>query len=260
MKLVIETSVLISASIYCKYPYQGKCYVILEPTFWECDRVFTLIQQKGKTEEVIITKTVEDEARKTLKKAVGNTINAHSVFSGVDVISWAKLQRIIHNASLIRLERYIEECSIRLPIDIKLRDSLKCNTITPFVKRITATTVRYLKPSIPFLVKNRSDRMEIARNIVNGMTGSYNIYPGMPGSRDLTIMAEAHMIALRFQLKEMIYVVSNDKHFIPNPVIIESYLSPYHQSTGKLDSTVRDAICKQFGFVGEHPREIIKLI
>jgi hypothetical protein len=86
------------------------------------------------------------------------------------------------------------------------------------------------------------------------------IYKGMPGIRDLTIMAEATLIKRTKAQNEPLYLATVDKHFKPNPVQIGSYLSPDVTYTGELDSTVRDQLFKNFGFFGEDPHKILELL
>ena len=82
----------------------------------------------------------------------------------------------------------------------------------------------------------------------------------MPADRDLTIMAEATFIYRKNKSKEKVYVASIDYHFIPNKVQVGSYLSGYKKYLeNELDSTVRDKLAMQFGFIGEEPQKILEI-
>lgn len=169
------------------------------------------------------------------------------------------LQDLIMNASLDRLEYYVEECSIRLPIDVTERNQIKKKEIEPFMKEIVKDTLRYIQPAIPAFIKDDNLRDELAKAMVDSLPTKGVIYKGMPGERDLTIMAEATLIYRKFHKKEKIYVASVDNHFKPNPVQIGSYLSPAVRYTGELDPTIRDKLSKLFGFIGEDPEKIVEI-
>jgi len=260
MKIVIETSMLVSASIFWEYEDKGKRYSLKHKFYNKCMNLFSCAKNKCMEEHVILTKTVENEAKNALNKAVKKTIRDSYVPNIIARYGLMVLQHLVANTSLDTLEYYVEECSTRLPINTKQRNTVKQNEIEPFMIRVTAGTLRYIQPEIPGLVKDPELRDELTRIIVKSLPSKGTIYKGMPGDKDLTIMAEATMIYRKFHAQETIYVASVDNHFKPNPVQIGSYLSPSVTYTGELDSTVRDELANKFGFIGEDPKEIIKLM
>jgi hypothetical protein len=211
-------------------------------------------------DNVIITKTVEYEAKNALDIAVKKTIRDSNIPSLLARYSLMVLQHLIMNASLDRLEYYVEECSIRLPINTTIRDTIKRDEIEPFMREVTKNTLRYIQPEIPGFIRDISLRDELTKIMVDSLPSKGVIYKGMPGDRDLTIMAEATMICRRFQDKEKVYVVSVDNHFKPNPVQVGSYLSTSMRFTGELDPTIRDKLAENFGFIGEEPQKIVELM
>ena len=211
-------------------------------------------------DDTIITKTVEDEAKNALNRAVGKTIRENAQPSLLSRYGLMVLQHLILNEALDRLEYYVEECSIRLPINREERDSLKTKEIEPFMQAISKSTLRYIQPSIPSFIKTKSLRDELTRKMVESLPSKGVVYKGMPSDRDMTIMAEAALIYKKFKGNERIYVASVDNHFKPNPVQVGSYLNSSMKYTGDLDSTVRDRLAEKFGFIGEDPEKILEMI
>jgi hypothetical protein len=261
MIILIETSVLVSGSICWEY-YEEKIKKVLEHKFFrQCNFLFESCKTKGMQESIIVTKTVENEARNALNTAVSSTLKENYFNTLAKKYNYMVLQHIILNDSLDRLDYYIEECSIRLPINTSERDRIMKEEIEPFMKELVKNTVRYLQPPrIPFkAVRNRTIRDEVRKVMYESLPSKGIIYKGMPGNRDLIIMAEATLIKRTKAQNEPLYVASVDKHFKPNPVQIGSYLSPEVTYTGELDSTVRDQLHKKFGFFGEEPNKILEL-
>jgi hypothetical protein len=260
MKIVIETSMLVSGSIFWEYADKGKRYLIRHKFYNKCKDVFSYAKTKSMEEYLIITKTVENEAKNALNSAVKKTIRDSYVPDLLARYGLMVIQHLVMNTSLDRLEYYVEECSVRLPINTKERNTVKHDEIEPFMKRITAGTLRYIQPEIPGIIKDQSLRDELTRIIVDSLPSKGTIYKGMPGDKDLTIMAEAAMIFRKLHEQETVYVASVDNHFKPNPVQVGSYLSQSMRFTGELDSTIRDELANKFGFIGEDPSEIINLM
>lgn len=260
MKVIIETSTLVSGSIFWEYEEKGRHQSLRHKFYNKCNRIFVCAKDKCMEENVIITKTVEYEAKNALNNAVKKTIRDSYIPGLLAKYSLMVLQHLIMNASLDRLEYYVEECSVRLPINTRERNAVKRNEIEPFMKSITARTLRYIQPEIPGFIRDTGLRDELTKKMVESLPSKGVIYKGMPGDRDMTIMAEATMIFRRFHEQETVYVASVDNHFKPNPVQIGSYLSPSVTYTGELDSTVRDSLANKFGFIGEDPREIVKIM
>jgi hypothetical protein len=169
------------------------------------------------------------------------------------------LQYIVTTESLDRLESIVEECSVRLPIDIQQRDEIKIKEIEPFMKDIVKKTVKYIQPAIPKFIKGRDAREELTDEMIKSLPTMGVVYKGMPGDRDLTIMAEATFIYRKYGGKEKIYVVSMDNNFKPNPIQVGSYLSGYMKYLG-YDSTVRDELAQKFGFIGEEPYKLMETL
>ena len=260
MKVIIETSMLVSGSIFWECEEKSKKYSLKHKFHDKCEAVFSCVKRKCVAEHVIITKTVENEAKNALNSAVKNAIQESYVPDLLARYSLMVLQHLIMNTSLDQLEYYVEECSVRLPINTREREAVKNDEIEPFMKRITAGTLRYIQPAIPDLIKDQSLRDELTQIIVASLPSKGTIYKGMPGDNDLTIMAEAAMIYRKFHGQETVYVSSVDNHFKPNPVQIGSYLSRSMRFTGELDYTIRNQLANKFGFIGEDPREIIRIM
>jgi hypothetical protein len=169
------------------------------------------------------------------------------------------LQHIVFNDALDRLDYFVEECSMRFPINRQERDLLKTNEIEPYLKEITKHTLRFIQPSIPSFI-GQSLRAELTARIIESLPSKGVIYKGMPGPKDLIIMAEATLIYRKFNRAETVYVASVDNHFKPNPIQIGSFHSPSMHFTGELDSTIRDKIAEKFGFIGEDPSKILQAL
>jgi len=251
MKIMVETSVLIEASIFWKCNGQS----VKGFSFDKCNGLLFFLKEHP--EFGIVTKTIEDEARNALDKAVLRTIRQTYFTDIKEKIRAMTMQHIVSNYCLDRLDRFVEECSSRLPIDTKERDRIKTQELEPFLRELVMRTVRYIQPSIPSFVKDREIREEITDIIVKSLPSKGIVYKGMPADRDLTIMAEATFIYRKNKSKENVYIASIDYHFIPNKVQVGSYLSGYKKYLeNELDSTVRDKLAMQFGFVGEEPVKI----
>jgi hypothetical protein len=252
MRTLVETSVLIEASIFWPCTDQaikGRC-------FEKCNDLLTFL--KDHSEFGIITKTIEDEARNVLDDAVGRTIRKTYFSDFAEKLKVMSMQHIVSNYCLDRLDKFVEECSSRLPIDTKERDRIKSQEIEPFLKALVTQTVRYIQPSIPSFIHGKQDREELTDAIVQFLPSSGIVYKGMPLDRDLTIMAEAAFIYRKYKGKEQVYLASIDYHFIPNKIQIGSYLSGYKKYLeDKLDSWVRDKLAKQFGFIGDEPMKVL---
>jgi len=253
MKILIETSVLIEASIFWKCNGQS----IAGRNFDKCEELLSFLKENP--ELGIITKTVEVEARNALDKAVLRTIRQTFFVDIKEKIRMMTMQHIISNYCLDRFDKFVEECSGRLPLDIKERDRIKNEEIEPFLKELVTKTVRYIQPKIPSFVHSKTIREEVTDVIVKSLPSKGIVYKGMPADRDLTIMADATYIYRKFKGKEKLYVASIDYHFIPNRVQVGSYLSGYMKYLeNTLDSTVRDELATKFGFIGEEPVKILE--
>lgn len=210
------------------------------------------------TDNVIITKTVEEEAKNALYKAVKDAIRDNAPQDLVTKYRFAVLQHLVLNSALDKLDYYIEECSVRTSINRDKRDSLKTNEIEPFLVETVKGTMRFIQPIIPRFI-GKSLRNELTTAIVQSLPSKGVVYKGMPEEKDLTIMAEATLIYRKFLGKMKVYVASVDNHFKPNPVRV-AYFQRQMRYTGDIDSTVRDKIANKFGFMGEDPKQILYLV
>jgi hypothetical protein len=249
VKILAETSTLVSASICWKYKEQDNTYSLKHHFFQKCSTLFEVCRQET-PDNLIITKTVEDEAKNALRKAVDQTIRDQPAYNLPFKYGLMVLQHLVLNDALDRLDYYVESCSIRLPIDRAERNSLKINEIEPFLKEISKNTLRFIQPSIPSFI-GKSLRDELTDKIVQSLPTKGVIYKGM---------AEAAMIYKKYNQKETIYVASVDNHFKPNPIQIGSWNDRSMHFTGELDSTIRDKITKKFGFISEDPDKIVPLL
>lgn len=257
MKIIAETSVVVSASICWKHQKQGRTIYLRHRFYNKCANLFEVCKRES-SDNLVITKTVEEEAKNTLKKAVDQTIREQPLFNLPSKYGMMVLQHIVLNDALDRLDYYVEECSIRFPINRVARDSLIVNEIEPYLREISKNTLRFIQPSIPgFIGKDLRD--ELTKKIVQALPKKGVIYKGMPGEKDLRIMAEATIIYRRFNCKEKVYVASLDNHFKPNPVQIGSWNDSNMHFTGEVDTTVRDKLAEKFGFIGEDPAKLIAL-
>jgi len=259
MKILIETSVLISCSIFWKYKNDTGTYEVAHKHLTVCAALFDILRELIHFEIAIVTKTVENEAKDALYRAVGKTIRETYFPSLAMKYKIMALQHIVTNDCLDRLENLVEETSTRLPIDLEERRKVIETELEPFFMEIVPKTVRYIQPSIPKFIRG-SFRDELTDIMVEALPSKGIIYKGFPDPRDYVIMAEATMIYRRYGGKEQIYVASRDKHFIPNPIQVGSYLSPAYKILPQLDSTVRDKVAERFGFIGEHPGKLIEIV
>jgi len=258
MKILIDTSVLISGSILWEYSDENKNFLLKHKFFSRCNLFFNFLKMNNELEFGIITKTVEDEAKNALNQAVIRTLQEQErrIPNFVKKLKMMVIQYIITNESLDRLEKIVEECSIRIPIDTKKRDEIKVNEVEPFLKELVKNTVRYIQPPIPGFIKGKDSRAELTDIMLRSLPITGIVYKGMPGDRDLTLMAEATFVYRRYDGKEKIYIASMDNNFKPNPRQIGSFLSGYMSYSG-VDSTVRDKLAEKFGFIGEEPYELM---
>jgi len=255
MRILVETSVLIEASIFWKCNEQR----IAGRNFEKCDQLLSFLKEH--TEFGLITKTVEMEARNALDKAVLRTIRQTYFTDITEKIRMMAMQHIVSNHCLDRFDKFVEECSGRLPVDTKERDRIKKEEIEPFLRELVTTTVRYIQPRIPSFVHSKNVREEVTDVIVKYLPSRGVVYKGMPADRDLTIMSDATYIYRKYRSKEKVYVASIDYHFIPNRVQIGSYLSGYMKYLeNELDSTIRDELAMKFGFIGEEPTKVLEVV
>jgi len=261
MRVLIETSVLVSGSICGEYEIRKRKRLLKHRFFDTANRLFESFKEKNMQSNLIITKTVENEGRNALNKAVNDTLRDYKYTRTLmRKYQLMVVQHIILNDSLDRLDYYVEECSIRLPIDTKERDRIQKDELEPFVRELVKGTVRFIQRRIPKVVRGRNFRKELRKIMIDSLPTKGIIYKGMPGERDFIIMAEATLLKRLGRADDPLYVASFDKHFKPNPVQIGSYLSPNVEYTGELDSTVRDSLAEKFGFIGEEPGIIVELL
>lgn len=262
MRVLIETSVLVSGSICGEYEIRKKIRLLKHRFYERANNLFESFKARNRQSNIIITKTVENEARNVLNKAVNDTLReAKYTKTLMRKHQLMVVQHIILNDSLDNLDYYVEECSIRLPIDTEERDRIKNEEIEPFLRELVKGTVRYIAPvRVPRVVRGRAFRKELQKIMEDSLPTRGVIYKGMPGERDFTIMAEATLLKRQVFSEESLYVATLDNHFKPNPVQIGSFYSPEVRYTGKLDSTVRDALEDKFGFIGEVPEKIAELL
>jgi len=259
MKVLVETSALVSGSIFCECKVGTETYCVRHRHYAHCAPLFDILRSLSKFEIGIITKTVENEAKNALDRAVGETIKGIR-FPTLDIkYRIMALQHVITNECLDKLERIVEESSTRLPIDVSERERIVKEELEPFFEEIVKSTVRYIQPSIPKFIRGPL-RAELREAMVEALPSKGTIYKGMPDPRDFVIMAEATMIYRRCGGKEEVYVASKDNHFKPNPIQIGSYLSSKVKYLNEVDPTIRDKAAKQFGFIGEDPPKIIEIL
>lgn len=260
MKVVIETSVLISGSIFWRHKDGNTTCEVVEKHHPVCFGLFDLLRKLTGSEIAIVTKTVENEAKDALDRAVGKAI-AQTYFPSLAVkLKIMALQHIVTNDCLDRMEAIIEEISIRPPIDLQERKRIVTQELEPFFQELVKKTVRYIQPRVPGFIKGEF-RDELKDIMVAGALPTKGIiYKGIPDPRDYVIMAEATMIYKKYGGKEQVYVASKDNHFKPNPIQVGSYLSRKEKYLRQPDATVRDEVAKKFGFIGEDPAVVIEII
>jgi hypothetical protein len=200
---------------------------------------------------------VEEEARNALKRAVERTIRDNAELNLIRKYGLMVLQHLVLNDALDRLDYYVEECSTRTTVNRKIREVIKNQEIEPYLKKITVNTSRYIQPLVPKLL-GRSLRNELITKIAQSLPRKAVIYKGWPEEKDLIIMAEATLIFRKYDGKVKVYIASLDSHFKPNPVLI-AYVGGSKRYTG-IDSTIRDSLASQFGFIGEDPRQVLYLV
>lgn len=263
MKILVETSALVSISVYWKDPTSD---IELKHDFFDkCQQLFDFLKQNS--EVGIITKTVENEAQGVMNGSVSKAIR-QSYFPDFNKKRKIMiLQDVIISDCIYRLEKVVVECSSRLPIDTDEREKILKREIEPTLKEIVRTSLRYIQPPIPRFIKGTEARSELTKMMLSyHREGTiYNVYKGMPSPKDLLIMAEATMITRKFGVTEKIYVASCDYHFIPNRIQIGSYRSGYMTYLDELipdvkDSAVRDRLSKNFGFIGEDPAKLMEIL
>jgi hypothetical protein len=201
---------------------------------------------------------VEEEARNALTRAVERTIRDNAELSLIKKYGLMVLQHLVFNDALDRLDYYVEECSTRTTINRKIREVIKAQEIEPYLKKITVNTSRYIQPYVPRLL-GRGLRNQLITKIAQSIPRKAVIYKGIPEEKDLVIMAEATLVFRKYDGKLKVYVASLDNHFKPNPVLI-AYVGGSKRYTGKLDSTIRDSLASQFGFIGEDHRQVLYLV
>jgi len=212
------------------------------------------------SEDVIIAKTVEEEARNALDRAVQNTIRDYAPTDLIRRYGIMVLQHLVLNDALDRLDHFVEECSVRVTIDRQARELIKTQEIEPYLKKIVVNTSRYIQPYMPRRKYiGNSLRNELITRFAQSLPRKATIYKGMPGPKDLTIMAEATLIVRKYESKETIYVASVDNHFKPNPVQI-AYDGGRRRFTGEIDHTIRDKLATEFGFTGEDPKQVLYVV
>jgi len=224
MKVVVETSVLISASIFWRHTDENGTYEVSHRAVRVCSALFDVLRRLSAVhlDVGIITKTIEDEAKNTLDKAVGQVI-AQSTFPSLVVRHRVMtLQHIITMECLYKMDLMIEETSQRLPIRRYDRQWVLDHELRPFFKKMMPKTLRYVQPPIPSLVKDSALRSDLTDIIVKTIPAHGIIYKGFPDERDLVIMAEATLVFRKFRRREKVLVASRDKHFIPNRVQVGS--------------------------------------
>lgn len=258
MKIIIETSALVSASICWKYKQQNQEFSLKERTFAKCCALLEFCKTSNIPDDVVITITVEEEARNALKNAVERTIRDNAETNLIRKYGLWVLQHLVLNDALDRLDYYVEECSVRPPINRKARELVKTQEIEPHIRKIIVNTSRYIQPLVPSFI-GRSLRNELITKIAKSLPRKAVIYKGMPEPKDLVIMAEATLIFRNYDGRVKVYVASLDNHFKPNPVHI-AYVGGSKRFAGTIDSTIRDSIASQFGFIGEDPKQILYLV
>jgi len=258
MKVIVETSTLISGCVFWEYKAGTETYTVKDRHFWLCSDLFNVLRRLSKLEVGIITKTVEDEAKNVLDKVVGKAIERTYFPSLAVKYRIMALQHIVTNECLDTLEKIVEESSIRLPIDTSERERIRKEELEPFFEEVVKNTVRYIQPKIPRFIQGPL-RNELSDRMVEALPSKATIYKGIPDPRDFVIMAEATMIHRKYDGKEEVYVASKDNHFKPNPVQVGSYLSGA-KFLNQVDSTVRDKVARKFGLIGEDTFNVIKIL
>jgi hypothetical protein len=261
MKVVVETSALVGGSVFWEYSNGNETYQVKDKHYRHCSPLFDILRKLSKMEIGIVTKTVENEAKNALNNAVRKTIaNYLRYFPDLALkFKVMTLQHIVTNECLNRLERIVEESSVRLPTDIDERERIIRDQLEPFLKETVKNTIRYIQPSIPKFIKG-DFRDELSDMMVEALPSKGIVYKGMPEPRDVAIMAEAVMIYRKYDSKEEIYVASKDNHFKPNPVQVGSYHSSKSRFLNEVDPTIRDRIASKFGFIGEDPLQLTEIL
>jgi hypothetical protein len=257
--ILVETSALVSASICFKYEMTGQKLSLRERTFAKCCALLEFCKTNNISDTIVITKTVEEEARHALRDAVERTIRNRAEPDLIKKYGIMVLQHLVENDALDRFDYYVEECSVKPAISRTRRELVKTKEIEPYVRQLIANTSRYIQPRMPrSRFMSISLKNELIRKIAKSLPRKATIYKGMPEEKDLIIMAEATLIFRKFEGKTQVYIASLDNHFKPNPVLV-LYIGGSKEFMG-WDSTVRDKLAQEFGFIGEEPKQMLYLV
>jgi hypothetical protein len=105
--------------------------MLKERTFAKSCALLEFCKTSNVSDDVIITKTVEEEARNALKKAVEKTIQDNAELDLIRKYGLMVLQHLVLNDALDKLDYYVEECSSRTTVNRKIRDVVKTQEIEP---------------------------------------------------------------------------------------------------------------------------------
>lgn len=256
MKILIDTCVLISASLYVKY----KECIIKEDEFDISNKLFSILRERGGLG--YITKTVEDESKDAMNSALDKSLKRFLKGTSLpfkEKYAFMSLQETIFTSCKDRMESLVEECTSRPIIDIHQRKQIKKEVEQFFIQILPDTEIYKQPPLLPRILRGIGFRRFLKKEIVKGRVGGKMIYPGRPKDDDMLIMAEATFI-YRTTKNEEVYIASNYNHFVPNRIFIASFLSPQRDWTGEFDPRVRDALKDEFGFIGERPENILEIL
>lgn len=262
--VIIDSSVLITSSLFWEGEIKGKTFFLRQRKFKECEALFDLFTKHREELTCVITRTVEMEATAALEKAVKKLLKTYywKIIDLQSKFSYSTLKNAIYDKSLDRMEDIIDEYSTRLPMNKEDVKRILRTEIEPFFMKTMPETCRY-SPS-PGIIRRMKGSMEGKKQILDGIKstlGSDKIMyiTGEPMGKDKLVMAEATYIC-KVNKKEIVYVASLDYHFIPNPTQIDSFESPLHLvNYENMDSRMRDLLNKNFGFFGARPKELLEI-
>jgi len=256
MKILIDSCVLISASLYFKF----KNKTIKELEYENSLRFFSIL--KGRGDLGYVTKTIEVESKNALLNAIQKSLILNMKESPTSRFNLMELQDTIFSHCLDKMDTIIEECTSRPTIVIEQREKIKKAEIEPFFKDIIGKTERYRTPQhVPKIIsKGGFVKFLKKATAISGLSRKYIYIGGAPRDNDLRLMAEAAFIYRKSKRIEEVYVASLDNHFVPNRIFIYHPDSPNREFTGSYCSGVRDNVKKVFGFIGERPNIITSIL
>jgi len=253
LKVIVETSVLIGASIYIVAKELETTRIIKDPHYERSTQLIDILRKNVKRRIGVFTQTLANQAHYTLRDAVGKCLEREKC-------NPENLSAILNHCGFL-LERTLE-ILVREPIDSNVKDRFMTDVGQMYALLLQRTGL-VTKDTIRSMARERAQwrvspryRKYVVPDEIRKLNRSYLqltlLKENPPSTSDCEILAEAATLyeAYSEEMPTELYLASNDS----------SHFSPRRFDDGSFSNQVTKQIEESFNIKCDWPENIVTLI